>query len=1109
LQHRYTVNDKTKISAWIKAHNMRNTGSWMDLQMRNPDIKLGLQDIGKIRMGCYWTAQRLAKAGLIPKMYIERCPFCNKNTPETIEHMLIECFRWNSIRHETTIFNIPRLYRTVTIDESTNNQALNQGRNIMVGKLLGGESKETRSLLAQSRDRYSPYMKELETGRFMNGIHVVRTLIIDRIKCSPTPLNQCPVDTMYLKLRDLIRAVRCCKTAAEERAVVQKESAGIRTSLKETNSQDVRFNNIQKLLYIYILGYPVKFGQLECLKLVASSKYSDKRVGYLGVMVLLDEKQEILTLLTNSLKNDLQSPDDYIVGLALCTLSSLASDEVARDLADDVVKLITSSRSFIKKKAVLAALRVIQKVPEFIEYYSPRARSLLGEKNHGVQIAATALLVEMCQLDFSAAEQLRKLVPIIVRQLRMLISSASSDHDVSGISDPFLQVRFLRLLRVLGTGSTMVADEINDILTQIMTQTDDSKNVGISVLYEAIKVTLAIPSEKSLRVLAINLLGKFLEHRENNIRCVALKMLLEAIVTEASSVLRVESTIVSCLRDADISIRRYALDLLFALINSNNVQRLSNELIEYLSNCDEEFKPGMTHKLFIVSELFSPSNEWSTALKLKTMYLAGEHVSSSDMFLFINNMCQDSISDISVRQYYTSVAYSGLKKKIELLKDGGFNKNDKFIISSIWLIGEFGGLLLDPSVPSASYDGDFKVTDSEVLTIEHPTPQDFVETLSTLASLYKEFSQIVITSLAKLVSRKVITDSLETRVLSIINEYKNDHDYEVQIRSVQFAKLLSESSNTSTQSALDTMPAPTFPIPSFSKDELNPASIKAKALTNIIGNEIGSFDFPGKSPTEDEVAKENKSTGATIFSDLLGLMDDVSPTNKPQQPQSTYTGVSTKSDISNQPFSPTPSLGVAQDLLGLSIYDSDQPKANKEPSPNVSVLPSNVSSQKGLASLIDNKDINGSNEYTKNATSPVPGAIVPDQEINNKIEPDTGFNLEYQVYSKNNIKIVMVPTKSPTNADVVDISSRFINLGTEKISNFSFQVAVPKNQRLQMLPPSGSNMGSSLDVITQSIRISNPLKSPIRLRMRISYTSDISGNTTDIAEFNSFGSLVV
>ncbi|PVV03890.1 hypothetical protein BB560_001618 [Smittium megazygosporum] len=119
---------------------------------------------------------------VVQTLILDRINICNKNTPETIEHMLIECFRWNSIRHETTIFNIPRLYRTVTIDQSTNNQALNQGRNIMVGKLLGGESKETRSLLSQSRDRYSPYMKELETGRFMNGIRVVRTLILDRIK---------------------------------------------------------------------------------------------------------------------------------------------------------------------------------------------------------------------------------------------------------------------------------------------------------------------------------------------------------------------------------------------------------------------------------------------------------------------------------------------------------------------------------------------------------------------------------------------------------------------------------------------------------------------------------------------------------------------------------------------------------------------------------------------------------------------------------------------------------------------------------------------------------------------------------------------------------------
>lgn len=103
---------------------------------------------------------------------------------------------------------------------------------------------------------------------------------------------------------------------------------------------------------------------------------------------------------------------------------------------------------------------------------------------------------------------------------------------------------------------------------------------------------------------------------------------------DTSAVQRHRNIILDCLRDGDISIRRRALELSYALVNESNVRVMTRELLAFLEVADNEFKLGLTTQICLAAERFAPNKRWHIdtvlrVLKLVSMFLTSAALSST------------------------------------------------------------------------------------------------------------------------------------------------------------------------------------------------------------------------------------------------------------------------------------------------------------------------------------------------------------------------------------------------------------------------------------------------------------------------------------------------
>ncbi|KAA0174753.1 hypothetical protein FNF27_03876 [Cafeteria roenbergensis] len=583
-----------------------------------------------------------------------------------------------------------------------------------------------------------------------------------------------------------------------------------------------------KLMFAHMMGHSTHWAQMECVKMSASPSFHEKRVGYLGLMLLLDESASVLTLVTHQLSRDLQDESPFVNSLALATLANIASADMARDLHRHVERHLASGPPLTRKKAALTCIRLFKSAPELIDDFIPRVVGLLTDRTHATIMTGTTLMWHMARMKPAVIPRFSKAVPHLAKLLRKLVVSTNvPNYTIGRVCDPFLQSRLLSLLRVLGRDNSVASEQMNDVLAQVATHTDASRVAGNAILYDAVQCILEIESEEGLRILAINILGRFLLNKENNIRYVALNTLCHIVDKDLPAVARHRTTIVACLRDADSSIRRRALDLVYALTDSTNILSMAGEMVNYAVIAEKDERAAVCARVASAARRFAPSMRWEADTLLVLIAVRGEAARR----------------DVVRRLIYLVTAAPGddtqaslAHKCAEMLSENASSPDCQapLLLIAAWCIGEFAAELTSdpPPLPEGPADSVIPVGPRG----RARTPKELVDVLGSLLTHHKagtEIKGVTLTALSKLLAKippaQLPADVVET-ARSHLATFQTSLNQELQARSVEFLALSSED-------LADVRADILAPIPALTADAVRRLKWESSAAAEAAGGD--------------------------------------------------------------------------------------------------------------------------------------------------------------------------------------------------------------------------------------------------------------------------------
>ena len=276
-------------------------------------------------------------------------------------------------------------------------------------------------------------------------------------------------------------------------------------------------------------------------------------------------------------------------------------------------------------------------------------------------------------------------IPRLVGILQRLRErDVSQDYTYYGIPSPWLQVKVLRALQYFPPPEDpAVHQNLSDILKSLLEDSESIKNPNKSnamhgIIFEAAGVAVSLGNEE-LITLVVSLLARYLSVRESNLRYLALENIgrLSQSGHVAKAVAKHQKTIISCMSDADISIRASALNLLFTTADIDSASDIVEELLSAIKRSDYSMREELVLKAAVLAERFPPSPEWYIDSMINLVITAGDAVT--------NEIWHSIVHLVSNKKELHSYA---AQKVVNVLQDD--TANEPFIRCAAYILGEFG-----------------------------------------------------------------------------------------------------------------------------------------------------------------------------------------------------------------------------------------------------------------------------------------------------------------------------------------------------------------------------------------------------------------------------------